>query len=142
MPVVGRKPKPEGQKRNRVKPTYEWTEVADVPFGDGPKLPARWLDGRAWPARTKRWWAVISTMPHCVVWTPTDWEYALDTAFVHAQFASGDMRMATELRNREKLLGNTFDSRRDLRIRYVTPADDREETASVASLDEYRAALS
>ena len=71
-----------------------------------------------------------------------DWQYALDTAQVHAQFASGNMRMATELRNREKLLGNTFDSRRGLRIRYVSPAEEHEEAAGVASLDEYRAALS
>jgi hypothetical protein len=81
-------------------------------------------------------------MPHCVVWTQSDWEYAIDTAYVHATFASGDMRAATELRNREKLLGNTFDSRRDLRIRYVNPAEEHEEPAGVASLDEYRAALS
>ncbi len=141
MTVRGTKPKPDGQKRNRVKPTFEWTEVPDVPFEGAPKLPARWTEGRAWPARTKRWWAAISSMPHCVLWAEPDWEYAIDTAFVHAQFASGDMRVAAELRNREKLLGNTFDSRRDLRIRYVSPTDEHEEPAGVASLDEYRAAL-
>jgi hypothetical protein len=141
MPVTGRKPKPDEQKRNRHKPTYDWLEVPDVPFAGGPKLPARRTDGRAWPTRTKRWWAAISSMPHCVTWTETDWEYAIDTAYVHAEFASGDMRVAAELRNREKLLGNTFDSRRDLRIRYVTRTEEREEAAGVSSLDEYRAAL-
>ena len=141
MPVTGRKPKPEGQKRNRVKPTYEWTEVPDVPFIGGPKLPAKRAEGKAWPARTKRWWDAISTMPHCVLWTPTDWEYAIDTALVAAEFHAGDMRLAAELGRREKLLGNTFDSRRDLRIRYVQ-SEESEEHAGVTSLEDYRAALS
>jgi hypothetical protein len=79
-------------------------------------------------------------MPHCVLWSETDWEYAVDTAQVHAQFSTGDMRVAAELRNREKLLGNTFDARRDLRIRYVDP-NRPEEPAGVTSLDDYRAAL-
>ena len=30
-------------------------------------------------------------------------------------------RLASELRNREKVLGTTIDSRRDLRIRYTEP---------------------
>ena len=141
MPVAGRKPKPDDQKRNRHKPTYDWVEVPDLPFSGGPKLPVKRTEGRAWPVRTKRWWAVISAMPHCAIWTDADWEYALDTAYVHAEFASGDMRQAAELRNREKLLGNTFDSRRDLRIRYVTLTEEREEAAGVASLADYRAAL-
>ena len=141
MPVTGRKPKPDGQKRNNHKPTHDWIDVVDVPFSGGRKLPARWLDGRAWPTRTKAWWAAISTMPHCLLWDPADWEYAIDTAFVHARFATGELRAATELRNREKLLGNTFDSRRDLRIRYVPAAAELEESAGVTRMDDFRASL-
>jgi hypothetical protein len=140
LAVPGTKPKPDGQKRNRVKPTFEWTEVPNRPFRGAPRLPARQANGMAWPARTKKWWSAISRMPHCVLWAETDWEYAVDTAQVHAQFSAGDMRMAAELRNREKLLGNTFDARRDLRIRYVDP-NRPEEPAGVTSLDDYRAAL-
>ena len=140
MPVGGTKPKPDGQKRNRVKPTFEWTEVPDVPFKGRP-LPARQPGGTPWPPWTKQWWAAISRMPHCVLWTEADWRYALDTAVVAAKFHSGEIRAATELRNREKLLGNTFDSRRDLRIRYVDP-NKRDEPAGVTNLDDYRAALS
>ncbi len=106
-------------------------------------MPARWLEGRAWPARTKAWWAALSSMPHCVLWTKADWQYAIDTAYVHATFAAGDMRAATELRNREKLLGNTFDSRRDIRVRYVDPAAGAvEDDASVTAIADYRAMLS
>lgn len=79
-------------------------------------------------------------MPHCVLWSETDWAYALDTAQVHAKFSTGDMRVAAELRNREKLLGNTFDSRRDLRIRYVD-ANHQDEPAGVTNIGDYRAAL-
>jgi hypothetical protein len=31
LPVSGRKPKEDGQKRNRVKPVHDWTEVTDPP---------------------------------------------------------------------------------------------------------------
>lgn len=142
MPVTGRKPKPEGQRRNRVAPTHEWVEVPDVPFAGGPKLPAKQPDGRAWPSRTRQWWRAVSAMPHCKLWTPTDWEFAIDTAALAAQFHAGDARVATELRNREKVLGTTLDFRRDLRIRYVTPPEPTEEgDADVTRLDDYRAAL-
>jgi hypothetical protein len=140
MPATGRKPKPEGQAVNRHRPTHEWNDVIDVPFEDGPKLPSRQPTGPAWPARTKRWWSIISAMPHCRLWTASDWEFALDTAQVAAEMHSGNVRVATELRNRERVLGTTVDYRRDLRIRYVPPTVEQEldEPASVSRLDDFR----
>ena len=44
--------------------------------------------------------------------------------------------LASELRNREKVLGTTIDSRRDLRIRYTEPASSP--PAGVTNLDQYR----
>lgn len=140
MALPGTKPKPDGQKRNRHLPTIDWVDVPDVPFEGGPPLPSRRAGGKAWPARTKRWWAAISRMPHCALWDDVAWEYAVDVAHVHAKFDEGDMRVAAELRNREKLLGNTMDSRRDLRIRYV-PAAAQLEDADVTRMDDYRSAL-
>lgn len=132
MPVAGRKPKPEGQKRNRVKPTYDWVEVVDVPFdGDRPEADPDW------PARTRRWWSVLSTMPHCVLWRASDWEFALDTAEIAAKFHAGDLKLAAELRARDKILGTTADARRDLRIRYVD-AVTAETPANVTAIGEYR----
>lgn len=122
MPVVGRKPKPEGQKVNRVPPTHEWTEVVDERYaGERPPLPGRM------PKRTREWWEAVSTMPHCVLWSAEDWQFALDTAAVHAAFARGDMNRAGELRIREKHLGTTWDARRDLRIRYVEAKQEPEQ---------------
>ncbi len=139
MPVAGRKPKPEGQSRNRNKPTYDWTEVEAVPFMGGPKLPGRMPNGLPWPSATKQWWKVVSAMPHCVLWSPSDWEYALDTAFLKALFhMQGQTSVATEIRNRERVLGTTADYRRDLRVKYVEVKADQGQPAGVTSLDDYR----
>lgn len=138
MPVAGRKPKPTGQAINRNKPTHDWSEVPDVPFVTIVKLPKARLEGKPWPALTKRWWAVISAMPHCSLWSDGDWQFAVDTALLAAEYHDGNVRMATELRNRERVLGTTVDYRRDLRIRYV-PADQGDDApAEVTRLDDYR----
>jgi hypothetical protein len=138
VPVTGRKPKPPGQAVNRAKPAHEWTEVPDVLHSGGPKLPTRTTLGLPMPAATKRWWAAVSTMPHCKLWTPSDWSFALDTALVAAQFHAGDLKQATELRNRERVLGTTVDFRRDLRIRYVPAAPEGPVDADVTRLADYR----
>ena len=78
-------------------------------------------------------------MPHCVLWTETDWRFAIDTAYVAAEFHRGDMRRADTLMKREKVLGTTVDFRRDLRIRYIEPTMEHPER--VTALDEYRRSL-
>lgn len=140
MAVRGTKPKPEGQKRNRVKSPIDWVEVVDVPFEEGPVLPAT----EPWPNQTRAWWGAVSRMPHCVLWSEGDWQFALDTARVAAAFHAGDVRVAAELRQREKILGTTVDARRDLRIRYVPAGEvepDVSTPAGVTSLDDYRASI-
>jgi len=135
MPMTGTKPK--GEIRRRNKPVHDWTEVDAVPFEGGPKLPATKPGERTWPAATRRWWKAIARMPHCILWDESDWIFALDTAFVAAAFHGGDIKVATELRNREKVLGTTVDFRRDLRIRYVEPKPT-ELPASVTAIEAYR----
>lgn len=126
MPAAGRKPV-DGPKRNRVKPTHDWTLVADIPYdGDKPDLPKSTLvSGRSAKllAQTERWWDVISSMPHCVLWTAGDWLFAIETVYVAEAVFRGDMVRAAELRTRCKQMGTTLDARRDLRIRYVDPAE-------------------
>ncbi len=41
------------------------------------------------------------------------------TKLEDSPYTAGPIGLATELRNREKALGTTIDSRRDLRIRYT-----------------------
>lgn len=147
MGVPGRRPKPEGERRNRHALTHEWTEVEDVPYdGERPDLPERLLadpetgiqQEASWPAATERWWEIVSRMPHCRLWTSSDWQFALDTAEVHARWVTGG-KGATEVRIRERLLGTTLDARRGLRIQYVAPQPKTEgEPADVVKLDDYR----
>ena len=137
MPVTGRKPKPPGQAVNRNKPTHEWTEVENVPFEDAPPLPETKPNGDPWSSSTMRWWTAISTMPHCKLWSASDWMFAEHTARLVAAFDAGDFKQATEIRQREKKLGVTADDRRDLRIRYVDPKADGP-AAEVTNLDDYR----
>lgn len=146
MPVTGRKPKPDGQARNRNAPTHDWTEVVDEPYaGPRPELPeTRTVMAQFGPqevplrAMTSVWWESTSTMPHCILWTPSDWSFALTTALVADAAFSGGVGAATELRNREKVLGTTVDYRRDLRIRYIDPAAEKATPAEVVTLDDYR----
>lgn len=79
------------------------------------------LQQRAWEPPTRAWWARISTMPHCVLWNPAQWQYARDTALVYDRWVTGDKQRAGELRQRVAILGTTMGSLRDLRIRYVNP---------------------
>ena len=124
MPPRGRPPKSPSQLLTRARTTGTWVEVQDVPYaGKIPRLPAL-IPGLEvpWPAQTRATWRVWSRMAHCVLWSPADWSYALDTLVVAAQFHLGNgLKYATELRNREKVLGTTFDARQGLRIRYVEP---------------------
>lgn len=145
MAVAGRKPKAADQKRNRNPSAVDWVEVKDVPYtGPRPKLP----EDRVVLTRqgqtvvdlqemTYEWWDDVSTMPHCILWTQADWRFAITTAMVADAAFCGIAASATELRNREKVLGTTAEFRRDLRIRYVP---DVEPTTSpdVTSLDDYR----
>lgn len=157
MGLPGTKPTEDRtQVRRRNKPTEgtEWTEVDNVPFLDAPPLPPRDISGvdpiaaglmpvDTWPHSTQRWYRTISSMPHAKLWTPADWEFVFSAAETHARFAEAWRGCATgaELRAKEKLLGVTADARRDLRIRYVKPKDDRataELPDNVRKLDDFR----
>jgi hypothetical protein len=111
----GRLPKPANERVTRYKP-LEWIEIPNVPYeGPKPDLPDDM------PERTKKWWGVVSAMPVCVLWEDDDWQLALDTAYLHAAFAKGDLARAAELRKWQMKLGMTSEGRRALRIRYIEP---------------------
>lgn len=137
MPVTGRKPKPQGQARNRSTPTHDWTDVEDVPFDDGQLLPETRADGRRWPARTSEKWESWRRMPHAKLWGCAEWDFALDSIELAALVHDGETKWSTELRNRERVLGTTLDYRRDLRIRYVE-AVENESSAEVTNIADYR----
>ena len=138
MPLPG--PAPAPTKRRTNKPVHEWVEIPDVPFAGGPPVPKTEKGSVSWPAATRLWWKVVSRMPHCVLWDEADWMFMADTAVIHAAFHLGDIKAATELRQREKVMGTTVDFRRDLRIRYVA-AEQQEQPASVTAIADYRKRL-
>lgn len=136
MPVAGRKAKPAGQAVTRHKPTHDWTEVEDTPFEGGPRLPRSRSNGRTWPKRTRAKWEAWRSMPHAKLWGPAEWDFALDSIELAALVHEGEARHATELRNREKVIGTTLDFLRDLRIRYVEPKPPQ--LAEVVNADDFR----
>lgn len=139
MPIGGRKPKPPGEAVNRNKPVFDWTEVEDTPYEDGPKLYGKRANGENWPDRVRDRWQVWRRMPHARLWTDADWEFILDTLEVYARFCeTGEVKYATEMRSREKIIGTTIDSRRDLRIRYIEPQQRQAPLAAVVNADDFR----
>jgi hypothetical protein len=127
-------PPAKGNKHGR-NPNVDWIDVPDVPFEEeSPDLPK--VRGKRWPALVERWWENVRRMPHCALWTATDWDFAVETAFLKlafwTEYNAGEVKstLATEIRRREDMLGVTGEARRKLRIRYVDPG------APVAAVEE------
>lgn len=134
MPVRGTKPKDDDRKRFRGGLTHDWTDVPDQPFAG--KVPVRLPSKREISTAkgvvevsltpfAREWWATVRAMPHCVLWRKSDWLFALATALIADLSARGVTSAGAELRQRERVLGMTLDARRDLRIRYVDPAESK-----------------
>jgi hypothetical protein len=103
-----------------------FTEVPNTPFdGPSPDLPK--VRGMRWHPQVAAWWEQVRRMPHCVLWGPTDWLFALDLAYLKQdwwqQYSEGIVMStkSTEIRRREDQLGTTAEARRKLLIRYVIP---------------------
>jgi hypothetical protein len=101
-------------------------------------LPRRRASGQRWSAAIRRRWVSRASMPHCRLWGPSDWEFALDALEIAARFYdSGGASWSTELRYRERVMGTTYGARQGMRIRYVEASSARPSTA-VVRLDAYR----
>jgi len=148
MAIPGKKP--NERSVNRTQSKIDWTTVENVPYtGPVPELP----ESRTYinpkgevqevpiERRTREWWEAVTKMPHCVLWQPSDWQFCLDTAMVHASASHGSVTAMSELRQREKIMGTTVDARRDLRIQYVEPQILESVQAAVISIDERRTRL-
>lgn len=137
MAIKGAKPKPPGEAINRNQPTHEWVEVENVANTKGRRLTKFRANGQPWSRRSKERWEVWRKMPHTVLWTDSDWDFALEALeLVVLWHESAQVKYATELRYHEKSMGTTADYRRDLRIRYVDPKPHK--LASVVKADDFR----
>jgi hypothetical protein len=110
-------------------PTADWIDVPDVPYDHQGRheLPKTATGRRRWHPQVTEWWNEVRSMPHCALWTDTDWRFALETCYMKQQMwldmDAGEMKstLATEIRRREDQIGTTAEARRKLRIRYVDP---------------------
>lgn len=123
MGYPGREPDPSNMAPGRK---TDWTDVPDRPYRGKPpvQLPAtRKEHGEDVPLdpATVAWWRAHSRMPHCSLWSETDWEFAVQTAVLVDMLHNGQHTVATEIRNRLKIMGATYDARIAMRIRYVKP---------------------
>lgn len=129
---------PKGNKIGRS-PVMEWTEVPDRPFAGPPPALPKMGGGNTWLEPVRRWWDSLTRMPHCVLWQDSDWEFAIETAYLRQAFWAAyancqvSPTMACELRRRDDNMGTTSEARRKLRIRYVDPAVFDDEPAVVAA---------
>lgn len=84
-----------------------------------------------WPTMTRRWWKMWGESPLSAEYTETDWSFLLDTAYLHARYWKGDVRVAAELRLRVAKFGATPEDRARLRIQFAV-ADNLEDDADSA----------
>jgi hypothetical protein len=128
MPRRGPAPK-DASRRRRTNSPDEWTDVPNVPYtGPRPALPrsrkilrAGQLQTVPITEQTRRWWRVVTSMPHCAVWDSGEWQYALTTAIVADNVHYGINAAVAPLTARERVMGTTPDARLALRIRYTDP---------------------
>jgi hypothetical protein len=118
--MAGRGPAPKNPAaRRRRNPDPVPTQVVEED-GEvrGPELP----DEFEWPPATVRWWETWRTSAQATTFTPTDWEFLLDTALLHAAFWSGETGVGAELRLRVAKFGATPEDRARMRLQVGDPA--------------------
>lgn len=126
--MATRGPAPKINKHGRTPNTGgEWVDVADRPYdGPSPDLPALPRRKR-WHPMVSQWWDQVRRMPHCLLWRPTDWTYAIETALMKQGYwdaydkGEAVTTAAVDIRRREDQMGTTQEALRKIRIRYVDP---------------------
>jgi len=111
---------PESRRRRNVEPPP--TILTQPKVTDelrGPDLP----QGQDWPDATRRWWWTWRRCAQAATFTPTDWDFLLDTAILHAALWNGDTRVSAELRFRVAKFGATPEDRLRLRMQVTTLPD-------------------
>jgi hypothetical protein len=125
--MAGKGPRPKEiqnlASRSRLKARADGMRVFTAAPAEQPPLP----DCIDWPAITQSWWATWGAEPMAADFRPTDWDFLLDTALLHAKvWGEGDTKLLAELRLRVAKMGATSEDRARLRITYAQ-ADEAEE---------------
>lgn len=106
-----------------------WIDVPNIPYsGPGSEQDLPDMPGMDWFPQVTAWWEIVRVMPHCTLWSASDWLFAIQTAYQWqnwwGEFFGGTVHgtASTELRRREDQMGYTLEARRKMGIRYVDPA--------------------
>lgn len=115
--MSGRGPAPKDPaKRARRNAEPAAVVVLQPRFVPAPELP----DSFPWPDRTREWWAMWATSPQAPMFTPSDWDFLLDTALLHADvWGNWNLDRLAELRLRVAKFGATPEDRARLRIQFA-----------------------
>ena len=108
---------PAKRRRRNADPKSTDTLISDGRTR-GPALPDGVLpDGEDWHSRTRAWWTTWRKSAQAQAFTPTDWDFLLDTALMHhTMWSKQRWEFAAELRLRAGKLGATPEDRMRLRI--------------------------
>lgn len=127
--MAGRGPAPKDPStRARRNKDPQALRVIEAEPQAQPSLPEVVVDGEPfeWPQITQDWWAMWGASPLSEDFTANDWFELMDTALLHAQYWSGKMSVAGELRLRVAKFGATPEDRARLRIQFAQ-ADEADE---------------
>lgn len=119
MPRGG--PKPSGKAWSRpndeARRQASFTSVASDGELRGPDLPER-----DWHPMTVRWWETWRRSPMAQTFADADWDFLLDTAFLHSEMWNGSVSVAAELRLRVSKFGASPEDRMRLRLKIDSDA--------------------
>ncbi|MEU5853953.1 hypothetical protein ABZ799_01375 [Nocardiopsis dassonvillei] len=104
----------------------------------GGELPEGVLpDGDSWHPRTAAWWETWRVSAQAQTFTPTDWDFLLDTALLHhVMWTKGRWEFASEVRLRAAKFGATPEDRMRLKLKVDTPEVDDEKPSGGAKVTE------
>lgn len=115
MAGAGPAPKPPERRAGKAKDPNPTTTLR-AETASQPKLPGKAGD---WPQRTRQWWRMWGQSPQAEHFSSSDWDFLLDTAYLHAAFVQGDLKQAGELRLRVAKFGATPEDRARLRMQFA-----------------------
>jgi hypothetical protein len=141
--MAGRGPASTGRAIRRNAGNTPFATIEAKP-AEQPKLPDIWRyeqvwDGAleeyvskrvkmVWTKQTQAWWQGWGESPLMADATAEDWSFLLDTALLHNEFWSGDVKVAAELRLRVAKFGATPEDRQRLRLQFAPPPKDDDDS--------------
>ncbi|MFD7646336.1 hypothetical protein ACFV5M_01540 [Streptomyces albidoflavus] len=152
--MAGRGPAPKDPSKRRRRNAVE-PETVITPDDElrGPELPEGVLGVNTktgelveWHPRTLAWWQTWRESPQAQTFTPTDWEFLIDTALMHhSMWDKGQWTLAAEVRLRAAKFGATPEDRARLKLKVddptARPSTPVQHAGNVSDINSRRARL-